>query len=273
MTQIVKGIIPAAGSGKRMHSISKEIPKEMLTLHGIPIIEYAIRDMMNCGIKDIAIIIHPEKRIMKDYVSDVLGKEIAKEENPPVFTFISQYKRQGLAHALYLAKEFINDMPFTVFLPDNIVVTKSRNKVDYTPLIKLLFEKNTNTLAVMKIFNEDFANLFSDSGKIKCTHISPSIMMINQICKKTTSKLSLKGKSFIYKVFGRYFLLPEILIYIEDLLKNERLKDYDDGPVMRKLAKEDKLYGFLCDCVVYDVGNTKGYFAAKEYFSQQNNSC
>ena len=70
MKKIIKGVIPAAGFGTRMRSLSQNIPKEMLPICKKPIIEYAIKDMIKSDIREIAIITHPEKTIMNDYISD-----------------------------------------------------------------------------------------------------------------------------------------------------------------------------------------------------------
>ncbi|MBC8527165.1 MAG: NTP transferase domain-containing protein [Candidatus Cloacimonetes bacterium] len=134
MKKIIKGVIPAAGFGTRMRSLSQNIPKEMLPICKKPIIEYAIKDMIKSDIREIAIITHPEKTIMNDYISEFIKKESQNKPNTPEIYFINQTKRRGLAHAIYLAKDFIGQQPFAIFLPDNLVMTNMSKKNIYQPL-------------------------------------------------------------------------------------------------------------------------------------------
>ncbi len=268
MKRIIKGIIPAAGLGTRMFPLSKKIPKEMFSIGTRPIIEYTIDDMINSGIKEIAIITHPEKKIMKDYILEVIKKGFGNKPSAPDFYFINQIKRLGLAHAIYLARDFVDQKPFAVFLPDNLVQTNIRKENIYQSLIDLLYEKNVNTVAVEKIHNEAYANIFGNCGKIRFTFMNSSVLRIDEIMDKMHGQLSLNGKPFIYKTVARSFFMPEIFSYIEDFLQRGDVKEYDDVPILQKLAKQGKLYGLLCDWTVYDVGNPKGYLAAQRHFKK-----
>ena len=53
----MKGIIPAAGMGKRLEPITHAIPKELLMVGDKAIIEYVIDAMKQIGIKDIVIVV------------------------------------------------------------------------------------------------------------------------------------------------------------------------------------------------------------------------
>ena len=266
MKKILKGIIPAAGLGIRMRVLSQKIPKEMLPIGKRPMIEYAIMDMVKSGIEEITIITHPEKKIMNDYISEFIKKEFESKPNTPKIYFINQTKRLGLAHAIYLAKDFIGQQPFAVFLPDNLVQSPIEKKNIYQPLINLLFERKVNTVAIEKVESEGYANLFGNCGGIKFTSINSLIFRIDEIADKKSGQFSLNGESFVYKIFARYFFLPEIFSYIENFMQTQDLQEYDDVPILQQLAKEGKLYGVPYECRVYDVGNPKGYQAAQRDF-------
>ena len=49
----MKGLIPAAGMGKRLEPITHAIPKELLMVGDKAIIEHVIDSMKQIGIKDI----------------------------------------------------------------------------------------------------------------------------------------------------------------------------------------------------------------------------
>ena len=63
MSDINEAMIFAAGFGKRMHPLTKEVPKPLLKVNGKPIIFYIIEDLINLNFKNILINIHhlPEK--------------------------------------------------------------------------------------------------------------------------------------------------------------------------------------------------------------------
>ena len=262
---IVKGIIPAAGLGTRMMKISGDVPKEMLPVGPRPMIARPIAELVDIGIVDIAVVVHPEKIVIAEYIRKVLQPELKRRGTAVNFHFIDQMDRRGLAHAIYLAKDFIDRQPFAVFLPDNYVRIPSGStpKDIYRPLVDLLFEKNVHTVAVQKITSESVANRFGNCGKIEeCTWIGPSTCRIDRIMRKKPGRLSLCGASAIYTMVARHFYLPDIFDAIEMLMQDRTLPEYDDTPIIGQMAAARRLFGIVCDCRMHDVGNPRGYAAA-----------
>ncbi len=58
MTEINEAMIFAAGFGKRMHPLTKKIPKPLLKVNGKPIIFYIIEELINLNFKNIVINTH-----------------------------------------------------------------------------------------------------------------------------------------------------------------------------------------------------------------------
>ena len=88
-----------------------------------PMSQYALEDLKNVGIYDIAIIIgdiYPEK--VKEYYGD--GKQFGVN-----ITYIYQEKPKGISHAIRLCKEFVGDDKFIVYLGDNVL---RKTLTDYT---------------------------------------------------------------------------------------------------------------------------------------------
>lgn len=133
---ITKLIIPAAGIGSRFLPFTKSIPKEMLPLSNKPAIEYIIQEGRDAGIKNMLIILSPDKSIIIDYFSrnhhleQVLAEqqkshlldELNELINTTTFQYFIQNKPQGVAHALQHAQPAIqNDEFFAVSYPDDII--------------------------------------------------------------------------------------------------------------------------------------------------------
>jgi UTP-glucose-1-phosphate uridylyltransferase len=66
---ISKAVIPAAGKGKRLFPITKVLPKEMYPIGNHPAIEWVVAEALASGCKEIAVVISPQKRVIKDYLT------------------------------------------------------------------------------------------------------------------------------------------------------------------------------------------------------------
>jgi Nucleoside-diphosphate-sugar pyrophosphorylase involved in lipopolysaccharide biosynthesis/translation initiation factor 2B, gamma/epsilon subunits (eIF-2Bgamma/eIF-2Bepsilon) len=64
----VSGGIIAAGSGSRLRQAGWSIPKLMVPVAGVPLIEHVIGNFLACGIRPITVIINDEARPCKDWL-------------------------------------------------------------------------------------------------------------------------------------------------------------------------------------------------------------
>ena len=133
---ITKLIIPAAGIGSRFLPITKSIPKEMLPLSNKPAIEYIVQEAFDAQIKNVGIILSPEKNVIKEYfqynthLDNILAEKNQEYRVASVnslidninFSYYYQYNPAGLADALMQAQNFIEPNEFfAVALPDDII--------------------------------------------------------------------------------------------------------------------------------------------------------
>lgn len=96
----MKGLILAAGKGKRLNSLSQKLnlPKALIPVFNRPMIEYGLDNFKKTKIKEICIIIPPgEKEKFKESL----------EKYDFEFIYLVQEVAQGTAKALELAKDFI----------------------------------------------------------------------------------------------------------------------------------------------------------------------
>lgn len=113
----MKGLILAGGLGKRLRPLTHTGPKQTIPIANKPVLHYCIEDLVNAGIKEIGIIVgYTPQRInaIKEVVGDgsLWGIKI---------TYIEQDAPRGLAHAVYIAKDFIRNDNFVVYLGDNLL--------------------------------------------------------------------------------------------------------------------------------------------------------
>ena len=135
MNKIKKAVLPVAGLGTRFLPASKATPKEMLPIIDKPLVQYAVEEAIEIGIEEIIFITSPSKYSIKKHfdfnqaIDNKLrnsGKDkLAELANPDIFheidfKYVNQDEQKGLGHAILLAKEYIEDEPFAVLLPDDL---------------------------------------------------------------------------------------------------------------------------------------------------------
>jgi len=113
----MKAVILAAGQGTRLRPVTYTMPKPLVPVANKWLIAYAIDTLKAAGLTQIAIVVSSMDSPIVDTLGagDVLGVEIS---------YIVQEEQLGLAHAIGMAKDFVDDEPFCVFLGDNIFQDK-----------------------------------------------------------------------------------------------------------------------------------------------------
>ena len=95
------GVILAAGKGTRLSSVTRAVPKELLTIGNIPIIEHSVSIMKKAGIKKIIVVVGYHKKAIIDYLGSGqrYGMDIA---------YVFQEQQCGTGNALLYAEPFVD---------------------------------------------------------------------------------------------------------------------------------------------------------------------
>ena len=110
----MRGIILSGGSGTRLRPLTKITSKQLLPIYHRPMIYYPLNTLIKAGIKEIMIIVAPERA--GDYLNLLgSGKEFGVK-----FTYEIQDHPEGIAQAFLIGENFIDNEDVALILGDNI---------------------------------------------------------------------------------------------------------------------------------------------------------
>lgn len=145
-------VILSGGRGKRLRPITDYVPKPLLTLNNIPLIEWQIKYCKKFGIKEFVICTGYKTEQIENYLK-------AKNNLDVKISFSIEKTPLGTAGAIKKAGIFIKDKSFFVLNGDvitNLNMNKLKTKLNSIATISL--RTNYGVLAVskdkVKIFNE-----------------------------------------------------------------------------------------------------------------------
>jgi glucose-1-phosphate thymidylyltransferase len=110
----MKGIILSGGAGTRLSPLTKVTSKQLLPIYNRPMIYYPLNTLIQAGIKEILIIIAPEKA--GEYLNLLgSGKQFGVK-----LTYEIQDKPRGLPEAFIIGETFLGGDDVVMILGDNI---------------------------------------------------------------------------------------------------------------------------------------------------------
>ncbi|GAA1073606.1 glucose-1-phosphate thymidylyltransferase [Nocardiopsis metallicus] len=110
----MRALILAGGSGSRMLPLTHTLPKQLLPVAGLPVLEYAVRSVRDLGIVDIGVVTGEGADLVRHELGD--GSELGVR-----ITYIHQGQPRGLADCVRMARGFLGEEDFVLFLGDNLL--------------------------------------------------------------------------------------------------------------------------------------------------------
>ncbi len=160
----MKALIPVAGVGTQLRPHTYTQPKPLIPVAGKPIISFIIDQLVDVGVQDFVFVI--------GYLGDKIRNYIAENHPDINQEYVFQEKREGLGHAVWTAREEIqNEEEVFIVLGDTIF------DVD----LKKIMEEDSSCLGIKKVEDpRDFGVVeFDEDGKVTKVVEKPKIPKSN----------------------------------------------------------------------------------------------
>jgi UTP--glucose-1-phosphate uridylyltransferase len=270
---ITKAIFPVAGLGTRFIPATKAQPKEMLPVVDKPLIQYAVEEAYDAGIREMIFVTGRHKRPIEDHFDTAFELEYELEQAGKTellktvqsikpadmeCVFVRQPKSLGLGHAVLCGERLVRGEPFAVLLADDLMVGK-------TPIMKQMVDQFDRLQGSILAVQEVPAEHTRRYGIVAGTPVDERVMAISKIVEKPAPEVAPSRLG----VAGRYILTPAVFEQIRNQPRgvgNEiQLTDGIAG-----LLNLEKVYAYQYEGKRYDCGSKEGFLEANVELALQH---
>ena len=285
--RIKKAVITAAARGERLYPVADTIQKAMLPVVDIdglhkPVIQIIAEEAFSSGIEEICIICAPGdgERYINAFTSlrDNLVKSFksvdwAKEEAEKIdhllsrLQFAEQTEAFGYGHAVYCARQFVNNEPFLLLLGDYLYVSYLAQKRCAAQLIDLATKEGCSVSAVHATIEHQVSRYGTLTGK----HLpnNDGVYQIEKIIEKpslSTAELELQTPGlragYYLCFFGIHVFTPALFDLLEQDIKSGG-NNIMLTPALQTLATTEKYLAIEVKGSRYDLSRRHGLLRAQ----------
>lgn len=138
---LMKAMLLAAGIGSRLRPLTDHMPKCMVPVGGVPLVERTVHWLRDSGITDLCINLHAHPQVVRRHFGDgsAFGVRLRYAEEPTLL---------GTAGAVGAVRTWLADAPFLVIYADNLI------RCDLTR-VRALHERTHATATIALFWRED----------------------------------------------------------------------------------------------------------------------
>ena len=266
--QLKKAVFPVAGLGTRFLPATKASPKEMLPVVDKPLIQYAVEEAYEAGIRHMIFVTGRSKRAIEDHFDtayeleselQAAGKsallDVVRSVQPAdmVCSYVRQSHALGLGHAVLCAEALVGDEPFAVLLADDLMRGTPGGPGVLQQMAQAHAQHGGSILAVQEV-PLDQVNRY---GIVAGTTSTDGLIDVQQMVEKPAPD---KAPSRM-AVSGRYILSPSVFDRIRAGGRGAGGEiQLTDG--IAGLIGQEKVWGYTYQGVRYDCGSKLGFLQA-----------
>jgi NDP-sugar pyrophosphorylase family protein len=232
----MKGMILAAGEGRRLRPLTENLPKPMLPLAGRPLLEHTITYLRDGGVTDLAINLHHLPQAVIDYFGD--GSRWGVR-----LRYSVEERLLGSAGGVKRLQSFF-DETFVVFYGDLLTWT------DLRPMIEL--HQRAGVLATMGLYH------VPDPWNRGIVQLDEAQNIVSFVEKPARDQVFSNLANA-----GIYILEPEVLEWIPA----EQVYDFGHDVFPNLLAEKIQVVGYVIEDLLLDIGLPEKYAEANQIVS------
>jgi UTP--glucose-1-phosphate uridylyltransferase len=269
--KVTKAIFPVAGLGTRFLPATKSVPKEIMTLVDRPLVQYAIDEAREAGIKEFIFVTSRGKGALEDYFdqSPMLEQELRKKGKDALLetlkqtnmesgaiAYIRQHQALGLGHAVWCARRLIANEPFAVILPDDVIAAE-------TPCLKQMVEAYSETGGNMVAAMEVAPEKAGAYGVLDVKNDMGSVVEARGMVEKPAMGEAPSNLA----VIGRYILEPSVLRNLNKMKQGAGGEIQLTDAIAQDIEKDVPVYGYRFRGQRFDCGSKAGFLQATVAFA------
>ena len=246
----------------------------MLPIVDKPLVQYAVEEASQSGIKDMVFVIGAGKDSIQhhfDKSSDLeqLLAEKGKTEMLELVrsitklveksAYVYQWNPKGLGDAILQAYKEIGDEPFAVLLPDDIIDSQ-------VPCIKQLMDVHArykhSVVAIQRVHGDAISSYGVIKGHVVPGQADRRLYRIEDMVEKPKPGKAPSNLAII----GRYILAPTVFRHLSVTFEGagEEIQLTD---AIRRMLEREPVYGYLFKGRRYDAGDKLGFLQATVQFA------
>ncbi len=260
-------IFPVAGFGASFLPATKACPKEMLPIVDRPMIQYAVEEAAAAGITRMIFITARGKRAIEDHFDRAyeLERELAARDDDEAlrelrgtvpagvsFSYVRQRETTGLLDALLKARSLVDDEPFAVVLPDQLI------DAEPAALAQLLDVFDEQCVSVVGA--ERIAPRSADPPCFISADLRTSALRSARALVKVPP---IGAVSAPVNLSGRFVFTSAIWDAIDTATDGTLVN------AIRALMERERVFACLIDGRRFDCGNKLGFMEAQFAFAQK----
>ena len=273
ITQIRKAVFPVAGLGTRFLPATKAQPKEMLTIVDKPLIQYAVEEAYEAGIRHMIFVTGRSKRAIEDHFDTAYELEAELEAGQKhellklvrsmapadmVCSYVRQPRSLGLGHAVLCAAPLVGDEPFAVLLADDLMTGAVEGQGVLRQMVDTFATLNTSILAVQEVPAEH-VNRY---GIVAGDAVNDRLVRLAAMVEKPSPAQAPSRLG----VAGRYILTPGVFEQIRQQPRGAGGEiQLTDG--IAGLIPTEGVHAFRYAGKRYDCGSKEGFLEATVEFA------
>jgi UTP-glucose-1-phosphate uridylyltransferase len=289
-----KALIPAAGYGTRLFPATKATRKELFPVVGAdgvarPAILCLVEEAFKSGATQVCIVVQKEDvELFESFFNaplelrhyNKLDRESRNYQDKLLAmgaktTILAQKHQEGLGHAVYVARQWLEDEPFLLMLGDHLY--RSNTAVPCAGQLLDIYEKHQKSVVGLRVTHESMISRFGTVGGL-WEDREGGLLNITEFAEKPSLEYAREhlrvdglAEDEYLTIFGLYVIAPDVLDILDGQIKeNLRNKgEFELTAALENHRSEKGFLGALIDGERFDIGVPLSYLDTVREFHKK----